>query len=55
MPPEVIMVIKRHISKLKKRYIRYSEMMYNYFLSITKFVLLTIKIQLEHLFNLFLK
>ena len=43
---------KKYISVSRKKYMQYLEMMYNGFLSIAKFVLLTAKTQLERLFNL---
>ena len=49
---EAITATRRHISGSRKRYMGYLEMMYNGFLSIAKFVLLTAKTQLERLFNL---
>lgn len=38
------MAIKKHINWLKKRYMRYLKIIYNDFLNIAKFVLLTSKL-----------
>lgn len=40
---EAIIITKKHINKSKKMYMKYLETMYNDFLSIDKFVLLTAK------------